>query len=73
MKPNESIKDPRWVWVYRIKTDDGIEHVTADPHQALFAMERHGKPVTVTSDRMAPGDYEAMPATTASHNFFKQS
>lgn len=59
---------------YHIFTEDGTEHVTGDPGQALHAIERSGQAckVKVRTD-MTALDYDRLPATSASFEFFKLS
>lgn len=60
---------------YRIETEDGHEHVTGDPGQALCAIGRHlkkgGQIRSVRIEGMSEGIYKSLPATSATAEFFK--
>lgn len=62
---------------YRIETEDGSEHVTGSAGQALEAIGRHlkkgGQIRSVKTEGMSEGIYNALPATTASAEFFKMN
>lgn len=62
---------------YRIETEDGNEHVTGDPGQALHAIGRHlkkgGQIKSVKIEGMSVGIYDSLPATSATAEFFKMN
>lgn len=61
--------------VYKVKTEDGNEHYSADPGQVLNAIGRHlergGKITAVKVEGMSEGAYNSIPAGSPSAEFFK--